>query len=55
MKPEATLAARQTEGMPMPVTRAAQPVPVLPPPQGADSAALPQEARAKAAASAQAI
>jgi len=55
MKPEATLAVRQTEGMPMPATRSAQPVPVLPPPQRADSAPLPQEARGKAAASAQAI
>ena len=56
MKPEATLAVRQTEGMPMPATRSAQPVPVLPPPpQRADSVPLPQEARAKATASGQAI
>ncbi|WGT61607.1 alpha/beta hydrolase [Variovorax paradoxus] len=53
MKPEATLASRQTEGAP--IVRGAQPVPVLPAAPRADSPALPQEARAKAAASAQAI
>ena len=53
MKPEATLAVRHAEGAP--VVHGAQPQPVLPPAQRADSAALPQEARAKAAASAQAI
>jgi hypothetical protein len=53
MKPEATLAARQTEGAP--VVHGAQPVPVEPPKQRADSATLPQEARGKATASAQAI